>query len=456
VSSPKLTRQSSAKNPHASRSNTDQAHRSSSRPNSASGLRVSGGGVGAVGTTQKIREQQLIPFLEDDNEKSGAIRIVSPLILSSPSPLPPSSGATTSDLSPPSQEKPPSPPPPLELSVAVTVGKDCHHSSPIANSSPLSVVPRCTTPFLPTTLDEHPSNKSNFNGDARANASTANTTPATHTSNVSQSSPKDESFEEDELSLARARSNVPIQSAFFKNVSKVSVQLRDQATRVHNDFSSAPSSSSSSFHVAKDATTLRRQRLGFTLGPSTADDEPETPKNMTREDAILHGKRLLTRRLDGLHVKQHEMRDDGNCLFRAFSHQFFGTPDHHEHFRKRACQRLLEHRDMYSILFDTPQEYQEFVNRMQQTCIWGDEIVLKALCDHFEVVVYVILSTPGNWYLRYVPNQDNTTVRRMKKIFLSYLSPIHYNSVTYMDNSSITLFPDEEDVLPELKSARPS
>ena len=71
--------------------------------------------------------------------------------------------------------------------------------------------------------------------------------------------------------------------------------------------------------------------------------------------------------------------------------------------------------------------------------------------------MYVILSTPGNWYLRYAPNQDNNTsnVRRMKKVFLSYLSPIHYNSVTYLDDLPITLSPMEDEQLPELKTARP-
>eukprot|EP01011_Urceolus_sp_BLP5_P006890 TRINITY_DN7053_c0_g1_i1.p1 TRINITY_DN7053_c0_g1~~TRINITY_DN7053_c0_g1_i1.p1 ORF type:complete len:116 (+),score=42.12 TRINITY_DN7053_c0_g1_i1:48-350(+) len=84
---------------------------------------------------------------------------------------------------------------------------------------------------------------------------------------------------------------------------------------------------------------------------------------------------------------------------------------------------------------------------------WGDEICVKALCDCFEVCVYVILSTPGNWYLRYTPAGG---FFRPKKIFLSYLSPIHYNSVTYMDDAPIRLTKEEHEHFPELSSFRGS
>ena len=38
-------------------------------------------------------------------------------------------------------------------------------------------------------------------------------------------------------------------------------------------------------------------------------------------------------RTNGLQLKAHDMVDDGNCLFRAISHQLYETQDHHAYIR---------------------------------------------------------------------------------------------------------------------------
>ena len=55
---------------------------------------------------------------------------------------------------------------------------------------------------------------------------------------------------------------------------------------------------------------------------------------VSREDLINAGKKLLEQRLSFLKLGLVEMDDDGNCQFRAFSNELFGTQRHHAEVRR--------------------------------------------------------------------------------------------------------------------------
>jgi hypothetical protein len=177
-----------------------------------------------------------------------------------------------------------------------------------------------------------------------------------------------------------------------------------------------------------------------------------------REEEIKHSKRILFLRLSGLKLKEHVMNDDGNCLFSAISHQIYGTPDHHEYVRQCCAKQLKTKPDQYSIFFDSKEEYVKYIQEIESCGHWGDEITIKASCDYFAFVAHVILSSPGNWFLRYIPNcctteKDISFMYKRRQIFMSYLAPIHYNSITYEDDTFVMFTPDEGTCLPELHSA---
>jgi hypothetical protein len=58
---------------------------------------------------------------------------------------------------------------------------------------------------------------------------------------------------------------------------------------------------------------------------------------------------------------------------------------------------------------------------------WGDELTLRALCDAFGVNIHVITTAKENWHLRYEPTVE---ANHRRHLFLAYISPIHYNSLT--------------------------
>lgn len=53
------------------------------------------------------------------------------------------------------------------------------------------------------------------------------------------------------------------------------------------------------------------------------------------------------------------------------------------------------------------------------------QLTLRAICDSFGVVVHVVTSEQHNWYLRYNPLK----LRSPAEVFLTYVAPIHYNSL---------------------------
>ena len=65
---------------------------------------------------------------------------------------------------------------------------------------------------------------------------------------------------------------------------------------------------------------------------------------------------------------------------------------------------------------------------MALPCTWGDELTLKAVCMAFGVDVTVITSESSHYLLEYTPEQRKLD----RSLFVSYISPIHYNTVALM------------------------
>eukprot|EP01001_Neometanema_parovale_P008700 NODE_4963_length_996_cov_101.190149_g4756_i0.p1 GENE.NODE_4963_length_996_cov_101.190149_g4756_i0~~NODE_4963_length_996_cov_101.190149_g4756_i0.p1 ORF type:complete len:252 (-),score=26.59 NODE_4963_length_996_cov_101.190149_g4756_i0:110-865(-) len=173
--------------------------------------------------------------------------------------------------------------------------------------------------------------------------------------------------------------------------------------------------------------------MSESLDVSTLKDDDKDPLHAvaTREEDIQLGKDCLLTRLATLQLREVQMMDDGNCQFAAFSHQMYRTQKYHRVIRRKAVEQILHHREMYLEFFDGEEDLERYARGMKRDGDWGDEITLKAVCDYFDVVIHVVLSTEGTWYLRYSPThiQSKDGKQGQRHLFLSYLYPIHYNSI---------------------------
>lgn len=159
--------------------------------------------------------------------------------------------------------------------------------------------------------------------------------------------------------------------------------------------------------------------------PSSQD--AQAIHNATREDKIAAGKALLGQRLSFLALRMVEMADDGNCQFRAVSHELYGTQDHHLRVRAGAVAYLRAHEADFAPFVGTSADFEAYLRRMTQSKQWGDELTLQGACGAFSVDMHVITTETEHFHLEYACPVAGAN--KPRKLFLSYISPIHYNVV---------------------------
>lgn len=84
--------------------------------------------------------------------------------------------------------------------------------------------------------------------------------------------------------------------------------------------------------------------------------------------SIAEGMKLLTQRLDFLKLEIVEMEGDGNCQFRAFSNELFGTQEYHLAVRAVAVEWMKQHADEFSFFVGDDREWQDYMRKMAQPC----------------------------------------------------------------------------------------
>ena len=144
------------------------------------------------------------------------------------------------------------------------------------------------------------------------------------------------------------------------------------------------------------------------------------------------GASLLEKRLASLRLRTVRMGDDGNCQFRALAHGLFGDQEDHQRVRDTCVEHMRRRRVEYEVFFGSD-AFDEYAASMALARTWGDELTLRACSDAFQCVIHVVQSTAENWYLVYEPQTeegDGRESRRRKRLFLTYVSPVHYNSFT--------------------------
>ena len=94
--------------------------------------------------------------------------------------------------------------------------------------------------------------------------------------------------------------------------------------------------------------------------------------------------------------------------------------------RQKIIAYLRSHEDAFSVFVGDAAEWGGYLSRMAVDRSWGDELTLQAACAAYDVDIFVITTETSNFHLHYRSPSASETPRRL---FLSYVSPIHYNVV---------------------------
>lgn len=118
------------------------------------------------------------------------------------------------------------------------------------------------------------------------------------------------------------------------------------------------------------------------------------------------------------------VKADGNCQFRALSHQLYGDEDHHSSLRARVVRQLQERPQLY--LGFVHESYSEYVKRMACDGEWGDNVTLQAASDALCAVIHVLTDVPGAECVEVCPIQKMRGSH--KPLCLTFLTEVHYDS----------------------------
>ncbi|KDO18068.1 hypothetical protein SPRG_16510 [Saprolegnia parasitica CBS 223.65] len=146
-------------------------------------------------------------------------------------------------------------------------------------------------------------------------------------------------------------------------------------------------------------------------------------------------------------LSQHELDlvqvpGDGNCLFRAISHQVYGDDQHHAVVRA-SCMDYMEAAKAYFepfVVGDMP-AFLRYVAHKRTQGVWGDDPELQALCELYDRPLYVFVHDPrvGASVLRTF-HEASTNPRPPMRV--SFYGGGHYDSVVHRRSHALHLLRD--------------
>ena len=82
------------------------------------------------------------------------------------------------------------------------------------------------------------------------------------------------------------------------------------------------------------------------------------------------------------------LTQDGNCQFRSFAFNLFGTQEEHGVVREAAVAHMRANSDFFGMFFEEG-ELKRYLKGMSRACTWGDELTLRAVVEAYGCVAHV-------------------------------------------------------------------
>jgi hypothetical protein len=119
-----------------------------------------------------------------------------------------------------------------------------------------------------------------------------------------------------------------------------------------------------------------------------------------------------------------EQARDGNCLFRSFSDQLYGTPEHHALVRDRCSKYIASERNYFEQFVAEP--FDEFLSRIQREGEWGDDVEIEALSEMYDCRVEIYANFSQALMRTF---HEACDAKWPHPIRLQYEGHAHYNSL---------------------------
>ena len=93
--------------------------------------------------------------------------------------------------------------------------------------------------------------------------------------------------------------------------------------------------------------------------------------------------------------RTHHVKGDGNCLFRAISHQLYATEDFHAELRQCLHQFIQQSKTKYEAYWiHSTVSYNDHLQQLMHLGSWGTQLELKAFSDYLDLPLYICSPNP--------------------------------------------------------------
>lgn len=89
-----------------------------------------------------------------------------------------------------------------------------------------------------------------------------------------------------------------------------------------------------------------------------------------------------------------DIKGDGNCLFRAMSHQLYGDEEYHAQIRALCMQYIRQEQAFFQDYIT--EDIEQYAERKERDGIWGDDVEIQALSEIYcrPIEIYATSAKP--------------------------------------------------------------
>lgn len=135
---------------------------------------------------------------------------------------------------------------------------------------------------------------------------------------------------------------------------------------------------------------------------------------------------IFEEKMKAMKLREHVVEGDGNCFFRALSHQIFSNEELHIELRDLYCRFLKTQRDSLTDYFDDPREIDKYIQRMSQSGCWAGELDIKLMSQAVQRSILLYSSACLDEFPRLYEFESPKDVPALR---ISHRNDKHFNSV---------------------------
>ena len=128
---------------------------------------------------------------------------------------------------------------------------------------------------------------------------------------------------------------------------------------------------------------------------------------------------VLQQRLRCFQLRPFDVGGDGDCFFRAVSHQLYGNPERHFEVRAAGIAYMRDNPERF-IESNTEISWLEYLNNMSMQGTWGDAMIIQAVADQLKLKITIAERTHEG-FREYSIIQPVSSTQQLTHVYLGHI-----------------------------------